>query len=287
MTSEYRSSRFYRRDLSYKLFRISVYALLIIGVIVVIVPFLWMISTSLKSLSDTLSPGFHFFPEKIVWSNYARVWELLPFGRFVVNSFIVSVSVTTIQILTSSLAAYAFSRLRWRGRDALFVLYLSSLMLPMQIAMIPNFFTLRVLNMIDTHASVILPQSFTVFGTFLLRQFFMTIPNSLQDAATIDGCSNLRIYWQIIMPLAKPGLLTLGVFSFMFSWNNFLWPLIMLNTRQRFTLPLGIVSFQGQFGTDWPVMMAAAFQSLIPVLVIYSFAQKRFIEGVAMSGLKG
>lgn len=287
MTSEYRKTGFHRQDLSYKLFRVSVYALLIIGVIIVIVPFLWMISTSLKSLSDTLSPGFKFFPETIVWSNYARVWELLPFGRFVVNSIIVSVSVTTIQILTSSLAAYAFSRLQWRGRDALFVLYLSSLMLPMQIAMIPNFFTLRVLNMTDTHVSVILPQSFTVFGTFLLRQFFMTIPNSLQDAATIDGCSNLRIYWQIIMPLAKPGLLTLGVFSFMFSWNNFLWPLIMLNTRQRFTLPLGIVSFQGQFGTDWPVMMAAAFQSLIPVLVIYSFAQKRFIEGVAMSGLKG
>lgn len=266
---------------------IIAYSLLVLGLVVVLTPFLWMISTSLKTMNEALSTRFHFLPQEYAWTNYATVWEVLPFGRFMVNSFIVSIGVTIIQIVTSSMAAYAFSRLKWRGRDAVFVLYLSSLMLPMQIAMIPNFFLLRTVNLIDTHVSVILPQAFTVFGTFLLRQFFLAIPQSLQDAAVIDGCGHSRIYWRIIMPLARPGLVTLGVFSFMFSWNNFLWPLIMLNSKELFTLPLGLVSFQGQFSTDWPVMMAAACQSLVPILVIYFVAQKSFVEGISLTGIKG
>ncbi len=275
--------RRYRRLLP----RVATYFLLGLGLLIVLTPFLWMLSTSLKSMSEALSVDFSFLPRDIRWENYTEVWRLLPFGRFFVNSFIVSIAVTTLQVGLSSMAAYAFARLQWPGRDIVFVVYLSSLMLPMQIAMIPNFFLLRTLGAVDTYLSVILPQSFVVFGTFLLRQFFLSIPRSLQDAALIDGAGHLRIYALIVMPLAKPGLATLGVFSFMFSWNNFLWPLIMLNSQRLFTLPLGLVSFQGQFSTNWPLMMAAACQSMIPVLMLYGLAQRHFIEGVTITGLKG
>lgn len=275
--------RRYRR-LAHKL---VTYFLLGLGLVIVLTPFLWMLSTSLKSMSEALSVDFSFLPRDVRWENYTEVWRLLPFGRFFVNSFIVSISVTTLQVGLSSMAAYAFARLQWPGRDIVFVVYLSSLMLPMQIAMIPNFFLLRTLGAVDTYLSVILPQSFVVFGTFLLRQFFLSIPRSLQDAALIDGAGHFRIYALIVMPLAKPGLATLGVFSFMFSWNNFLWPLIMLNSQRLFTLPLGLVSFQGQFSTNWPLMMAAACQSMIPVLILYGLAQRHFIEGVTITGLKG
>jgi multiple sugar transport system permease protein len=275
--------RRYRR-LAHKL---ATYFLLGLGLVIVLTPFLWMLSTSLKSMSEALSVDFSFLPRDVRWENYTEVWRLLPFGRFFLNSFVVSISVTTLQVSLSSMAAYAFARLQWPGRDIVFVVYLSSLMLPMQIAMIPNFFLLRTLGAVDTYLSVILPQSFVVFGTFLLRQFFLSIPRSLQDAALIDGAGHFRIYALIVMPLAKPGLATLGVFSFMFSWNNFLWPLIMLNSQRLFTLPLGLVSFQGQFSTNWPLMMAAACQSMIPVLILYGIAQRHFIEGVTITGLKG
>jgi multiple sugar transport system permease protein len=267
--------------------KVVVYALLGLGLIVVLTPFLWMLSTSFKTMSEALSVNFSFLPKELVWENYVEVWRLLPFGRFFVNSFVVSIAVTSLQVGLSSMAAYAFARLTWPGRDIVFVFYLASLMLPMQIAMIPNFFLLRTLGAVDTYASVVLPQSFVVFGTFLLRQFFLSIPKSLQDAALIDGAGHFLIYSRVVMPLAKPGLATLGVFSFMFSWNNFLWPLIMLNSQELFTLPLGLVSFQGQFSTNWPLMMAAATQSMVPVLILYGIAQRHFIEGVTITGLKG
>lgn len=265
----------------------GLYSILVLGLLVVLTPFIWMLSTSLQSMEQALSVDLIFIPENPQWSNYLQVWEVLPFARLSLNSFIVSISVTFIQVSFSAMAAYAFARLKWRGRDTLFFLYLSSLMLPMQVAMIPNFFLLRVFGLVNTLAAVVLPQAFFVFGTFLLRQFLLSIPQTFQDSAIIDGASHLRIFAQIIMPIAKPGIVTLTVFAFMFSWNNFLWPLIMVNSPRLYTLPLGLVSFQGQFSTNWPLMMAAAAQSMVPVLLLYAFAQRHFIEGATLSGIKG
>jgi multiple sugar transport system permease protein len=260
------------------------YACLTLALVVVLLPFLWMVSTSLKSLQETFSTRLDFIPLVPRWENYGRVWSILPFARYFLNSLIVAGCTTVIQVALGSLAAYGFGRLEWPGRDKVFVVYLAAMMIPGQVIMIPNFLLMSALGGLDTYAGIILPQSFTVFGVFLLRQFFKTIPKSLEDAALMDGCGHGRIYARIILPLAKPGLAALGVFSFMFSWNNFLWPLVVSYRESIFTLPIGLLSFQGQFSTDYPLMMAAACQAMLPILILYAIAQRYFIEGVAMTG---
>lgn len=264
---------------------IILYFFLFSGLLVMLTPFMWMLSTSLKELGKTFTTKIVLIPDKIVWSNYIEVWRILPFEKFFINSFIVSIIVTIVQLLLCSLAAYAFARLQWPGRDKVFLLYLAAMMVPSQVTLIPNFLMVKLLGGIDSYWGVILPQVFSVFGTFLLRQFFLTIPLSLEEAAIIDGCSHFKIYRSIILPLAKPGLAALGVFAFMFSWNNFLWPLVILNKESMFTLPIGILSFQGQFSTNWPLMMAGASQAMIPILIIYAIGQKYFIEGISLTGL--
>jgi multiple sugar transport system permease protein len=262
-----------------------VYFLLLIGLVVVLMPFIWMVSTSLKDISQTFTTKINIIPKKIIWMNYINVWKVLPFGRFFLNSFLVSTIITVVQVFICSMAAFAFSRLQWPGRDKVFVLYLAAMMIPGQVILIPDFLIVRFLGAINSLQGIILPQLFGVFGVFLLRQFFLTIPFSLDEAAIIDGCGYFKIYTNIILPLAKPGLAAMSVFSFMFSWNNFLWPLVVINDETKYTLPLGIVSFQGQFSTDWPMMMAAACLAMLPILIIYAFAQKYFIEGIALTGM--
>jgi multiple sugar transport system permease protein len=262
-----------------------VFVLLLGRLVIVLFPFVWMISTSLKPLSATFTTKIQLIPAAPLWDNYIKVWRIFPFGVFYMNSVIVSGTITLLQLLLCSLAAYAFSRLQWPGRDAVFLVYLAAMMIPSQVTLIPNFLFMRILGGIDRYWGIIVPQVFTVFGVFLLRQFFTTIPASLQEAALMDGCSHLRIYARIIMPLATPGLAALGVFSFMFSWNNFLWPLVVAYRESMFTLPIGLLSFRGQFSTDFPLMMAAACQAMLPVLILYAIAQKRFVEGITLTGL--
>lgn len=262
-----------------------IYLLLIAGLAVVLVPFLWMLSTSLKNMTEAMTNKVNFIPKNVVWRNYIDVWNVIPIGKFFLNSFVVSLTVTILQIFVCSMAAYAFSRLNWPGRDQVFVLYLAAMMIPGQVILIPDFLIIRFLGAINQLWGVILPQIFSVFGVFLLRQFFLTIPASLEEAAVIDGCNHFKIYSSIILPLAKPGLAALSVFSFMFSWNNFLWPLVVLNDESKFTVPLGILTFQGQFATNWPLMMSAACLAMLPILIIYAFAQKYFIEGIALTGM--
>jgi multiple sugar transport system permease protein len=182
------------------------------------------------------------------------------------------------------MAAFAFARLKWPGRDKVFVVYLAAMMIPGQVTMIPNFLLVRMLGGFDTYWGLILPQSFGVFSVFLLRQFFRGIPQSLEEAAIIDGASKWRIYASIIMPLSKSSLAALAVFAFMFSWNNFLWPLVITSKASMFTLPIGLMSFQGQYATDFPMMMAAACLSMLPILLLYSVAQRHFIEGITLTG---
>lgn len=260
---------------------------LTLGAITMVFPFLWTLSTSLKDLSEVFGFPPKLIGSKLHFENYIKIWDRFPFHVYFINSLKITVAVVVAQLVTSSMAGYAFSRLRFPGRDVLFGLYLATMMIPGQVTMIPNFILMRFLDLVDTHYSLILPALVSPFGTFLMRQFFKTIPAALEEAAKIDGCTPFDIYWRIFVPLSKPALATLGVFVFMGTWNDFLGPLVYINTQSKMTLPLGLASMQGMYSTDWPVLMAGTVLTLIPVIVIFLAAQDFFIKGVTLSGLKG
>ena len=262
------------------------YLILSIGAFIMIFPFLWMVSTSLKTEGATMVLPPQLIPNDISLDNYKRVAEAFPIMKFLFNSMLVAILSTLGQLLTASMAAYAFARLKFKGRDILFLLYLATLMVPSQITMIPQFILVSKIGWLDTYQGLIVPGIFTAFGTFLLRQHFLTIPKSLEEAAFIDGASHFRVFWQIILPLSKSALATLGIFSFMQSWNNFLWPLIIINDKNMMTLPLGLSNLQGRWATDWNLLMAGVVISVIPILIVYLSAQKYFVKGITLSGLK-
>jgi len=284
LTLEQSKKRKHRQELIKKI--ISYTFLSLLGV-TMILPFIWMISTSLKEAGEVFAYPPKWIPDKLLFSNYVQAWNAVPFGRFFINSIIVSVCVTFGQVLTSSFAAYAFARLEFPGRDKLFLAYLATMMIPGQVTMIPVFILLKTIGWIDTYYALILPGIFTAYGTFMLRQFFLTIPKDLEESATIDGCSKFGIYWRIILPLSKPALATLGTFVFLGAWNDFMWPLIVTNSMEMKTLPIGLASFQGLYTTDWSLLMAASVIVLAPVLLIYIFNQRFFTKGIVMSGIKG
>jgi multiple sugar transport system permease protein len=264
-----------------------------------IIPFVWMISTSLKEVDQISDFPLKWIPEPIKWKNYTDawflkqraadrpVWYLAPFARFFFNSIFIAVTVTLGQVFTSAMAAFAFARLQWKGRDKVFVSYLATMMVPGQVTMIPVFILIKKLQWVDTYQALILPAMFSAYGTFMLRQFFLSIPRSLEEAATIDGASTWKIFISIILPLSKPALATLTTFTFMGSWNSFLWPLVVTNSMEMRTLPVGVAVFQSQFGTQWALLMAGAMITLMPVLIIYIFNQRFFVKGIALSGMKG
>jgi multiple sugar transport system permease protein len=209
------------------------------------------------------------------------------FTAFYLNSIIVAVCVTVGQVFTSSLAAYAFARLHFPGRDKLFLGYLGTLMVPYVVTMIPVFILLRLMHLVDTYAALILPAMFSAYGTFMLRQFFLTIPTELEDAARIDGCGKWGIYANVILPLSKPALATLTTFVFLNNWNSFMWPLIVISSPEKKTLPIGLYAFMGQYDTEWTLLMAASLMVLLPVLVVFMLGQRYFVRGIVLSGLKG
>jgi multiple sugar transport system permease protein len=254
---------------------------------VVILPFVYMVASSLETIAQIGSLTPQFWPDPPQWVNYQQVWEQLPIGRYFLNSLIVAATITGGQLFTSSLAAYAFARLRFRGRSVLFAFYLGTLIIPSQVTLIPNYVLIRLLHWHNSYPGLIAPFVVSVFSTFLLRQFFLTIPADLEEAARIDGASHFRIYSQIMLPLAKPALATLVIFAFLGSWNNFLWPLVVIDSPDLTTVPLSIVAFQGQFTTAWNLLMACATLALAPVLIVYLLAQRYFIEGIALTGQGG
>jgi multiple sugar transport system permease protein len=260
---------------------------LILGSVVMLLPFIWMLSTSLKSAAEVFTYPPTWIPKTFVWSNFRDALTSLPFGRFYFNSFFVAISVTVLTLFTSSLAAFAFARLRFRGRDTLFLVYLATLMIPFPVLLIPNFITVRLLGWYDSYAALIFPPAFSAFATFLLRQFFKGIPTDLDDAARIDGASSLRIWWQIVLPNSTSALAALAIFIFLGNWNEFLWPLVVTNSDEMRTIPIGLTMFQGQFGVKWELLMAAAVVAMLPVLIVYILAQKWFIKGITMSGMGG
>ncbi len=267
-----------------------IYAALTLGAITMIAPFLWMITTSLSEQGAIFSERAwwkEWLPTVFVWKNYVDVWKVIPFGRFYLNSIFISVALTFGQVVTSSLAAYAFARLEFPGRDKIFFGYLGTMMIPGAVTMIPVFILLRYLGWIDTYKAMILPGIFTAYGTFMLRQFFLTMPKELEDAAKIDGCSYLRIFWHIIIPLSGPALATLTTFTFMGSWMSLMWPLIVVNTSEKYPLPVGLSYFQGLHNTNWELLMAATVMMMLPILVVFIFSQRFFVEGIKLSGIKG
>ena len=266
---------------------ILLHAALIAGSIVMLLPFVWMFSTSLKRPPEIFAYPPVWLPSQLAWDNYAATISAMPFGRFYLNSLIVTVSVTCLQILVSSLAAFAFARLRFRGREALFLLYLATLMIPFQVTMIPNFILVRWLGWYDTYQALILPTAFSAFSTFLLRQYFMGIPREMDEAARMDGASSWRIWWQIILPLSGPVLASLAIFVSLNSWNDFLWPLIITNSLEMRTLPVGLSTFQGQYQTNWNLLMAGSVIAMLPMLLVYIIGQRWFIKGITLSGLGG
>lgn len=271
--------------------KIGAYILLIIGAITMVGPFLWMVTTSLKEAGQIFSFQKNWWeewiPTSFVWENYVKASKVVPFGRFYLNSIFITVCTTFGQVATSAMAAYAFARLKFPGRDKIFFSYLATMMVPGAVTMIPVFILLRYMGWIDTYKAMILPGIFTAYGTFMLRQFFLTLPKDLEDAAKIDGCTYLGIFWRIILPLSKPALATLTTFTFMGSWMNFMWPLIVVNTQDKFPLPVGLAYFQSLHHTDWTLLMAASVMMILPILLVFIFNQRFFVEGIKLTGIKG
>lgn len=268
--------------------RVLAYLIMTLGALTMIIPFLWMLSTALKKPGQIFTMPPQWIPKPVVWSNFAKAWSSLPFAQFSSNSFKIAILTTLGALLSCSWAAYAFARLRFPGRDALFAVILATMMIPGQITMIPIFIVMKYLGWYDTHLPLWVPSFFgSAFGTFLLRQFFFSLPEELDDAAKIDGCNPFEIYWKIYLPLSKPALATLGVLTFLSSWNGLLGPVIYLKTIEKFTLMIGLSFFQGQYTTDYSLLMSGSIISLIPIILLYMVAQKYFVQGIALSGIKG
>lgn len=266
---------------------IALHLVLVIGSLIMLLPFFWMLSTSFKQPAELFTYPPTWIPEQLAWSNYEDALTSMPFDRFYFNSFFVATTVTIIQILTSSLAAFAFARLKFKGRDTIFTLYIAALMIPFPVLLIPNFIIVNKLDWLDTYWALIIPPAFSAFSTFLLRQHFKTLPMDLDESARIDGASSLRIWWNIIMPLSKTTIAAISILIFLGSWNDFLWPLVVTNSDEMQTVPVGLNSFQGQYSVKWNLLMAAAVVAMVPVITVYAFAQKWFIRGITMSGMGG
>lgn len=251
-----------------------------------LLPILWALSGSLKQQSEVATPAL--LPRDPQWSNYAAVFQVMPFGRMFGNTIVYAAGITAGQVFFCSLAGYAFARLRFRGRNVLFVAYLATLMVPLTVTVVPQFVLIRSLGWTDTPWALIVPGLFgNAFGTYLMRQFFRTLPAELEEAAVLDGCSPWQVYWRVLLPNAKPAVLVLAVLTWVNVWNDFLWPLVMIQRQEISTVTLGLVWMQGQYVSDWPVLMAASVLILLPLLLVYGLAQKAFVRGITMSGFGG
>jgi multiple sugar transport system permease protein len=248
-------------------------------------PFLWMFLTALKPANEVFSGSA--LGSEVRWRNFTDAWTLVPFGRFIANGFFVAIAGAALSVVVAVLSAYAFSRLRFRYRDRLFLLYVATLVLPQEVLVVPLFIMMNEAGYVDTYAALIVPFAFTAFGTFLMRQFFLTIPVEYEEAARIDGASRVRTLWSVLLPQLRAPLSVLGVFSFIGYWNSYLWPLIVINTQDKATVPLGLTMFTGEHGTQWTLVMAASTIAVVPSLFIVVLLQRQLMKGVSMGGFGG
>lgn len=273
--------------------RIPIHVIIMIGAISMVLPFLWMISTSLKSPQATFIPPNFFelrptwIPDEVILTNYVEAWREVPFPRYFLNTIIIAVCVVLGVLTTSALAAYAFAKFDFWGRETIFIFFLSMMIVPQAVYLVPSFIILSALGWVDTYLALIVPWLAQIFSIFLLRQQFRTVPNDYYDAALIDGCSRLGFLWRVLVPLSKPTLITIGLFALLGSWNTFIWPLIMTNSDKLRPIQVGLSYFAQEQGTEYGLMMAAATFCVTPVIIIYFIAQKQVIESYARSGIKG
>lgn len=264
----------------------STHLFIYILALIVLAPFIWMVLTSLKDIGEIFVYPPKWLPSKFKFENYKSAFEAAPFGTYYLNSLFVAAAVTIGQMITCSMAAFAFARLRFRGRDTLFYVFLGTMMIPYNVTMIPSFMVLYWLGWIDTYQALIVPGLASAFGTFLLRQFFLTIPKELEEAAYIDGAGKFQVLWKVIVPLSKPALATLAIFTFMGTFNDFIWALIVLSSDEMRTVQLGLAVFRDRYLTQWDLLMAGSVTAVMPILIVFFFAQKYFIKGITLSGLK-
>lgn len=263
----------------------SRHVILIIGAGFVVVPFLWMFTTSLQTRAETYT-NTSILPTSWHWENYLHAWEAAPFGQYYLNSIIMAVGIVTGHLVLDALAAYAFARLDFPFKNAIFVILLAALMIPTFVTIIPAYAIVADLGWIDSYAGLIVPRLADVFGIILLRQYFASIPMELEEAARIDGCSRIGTFFRIIVPLSTPAFATLAIFSFLFAWNDFLWPLLVTNTDEVRTIQIGLASFVGRYGTSWNYLMAGTLTATIPSIVVFLFFQRALVRGIASTGLK-
>ncbi len=267
-----------------RLIRVIPHALLGVASLAICLPFLWMLLTSLKLPADIYSG--ELWPSRFAWENYPRAWEAAPFARYFFNSVVVAAATVLLQVATSAAAAFAFARLHFFGREALFYLLLATMMLPEEVTLVANYMTLHRFHWLDTYYALVIPWAAGAFGIFLLRQFFAGVPDDLEDAARIDGCNRFGFFWRILLPLSRPALTTVGLFALVGSWNAFTWPLVVTNSWSMRTIQIGVSYFAQEMGTDYTLLMAAATFTVMPVLLLFAAVHRQFTSGIARSGLK-
>ncbi|HET6293150.1 MAG TPA: carbohydrate ABC transporter permease [Kribbella sp.] len=264
------------------------HTLLVIVALIFMAPLIYAIATSLKPADEVFTPTPDLIGSEVRWRNYVDAFQFAPFGRYFLNSLFVAVVGTVVVVVASSLSAYAFARLRFRGREQLFVLFLGTLMVPQEVLIVPMYWLMQSLGWVDSYWALIFPWAFTAFGTFLLRQFFLTVPEELEEAARVDGCGPFGAFLRIMLPLARPAIAVLTVFTFIAFWGSFLWPLIITNSvDQKGTVPLGLAQFVGQQGTQWNLMMAASILAMLPTVLLVILLQKHLVRGLLVTGLGG
>jgi len=265
----------------------TIYLLLSLGAILMLLPFVWMLSTSLKPANEVMAMPPVWIPSEFNWGNYLQALKIAPFDRYFVNSVIVTVLSTIGELITTILAAYAFSKMKFYGKNIIFAVLLGTMMVPTEVLLIPNFVTLSNLGWIDTYAGLVVPWTASVFAIFLLRQFFLGIPDELSYAAKVDGCSEFKFLWYVMVPLTRPALITITLLKVIGSWNAFLWPLIVTNSQEMRTLPVGLTAFTTEAGIKYELLMAASAMVIIPMIILFFFMQKYVVAGVTRSGIKG
>ncbi len=269
------------------LFSFFKWLILLTGAAAMLLPFLWMVITSIKINSDIISYPPVLIPNQITFERYRRIFNELNFGRYFFNSIYISVIVTAAVLFTSSILGYVFAKFDFKGKNFLFIAVLSTMMIPFPVLMIPLYLLIGKVGLVDNHLAIILPALFNTFGVFLMRQFMESIPNEFIEAGRIDGASEFKIFSRLILPQTKPALAAMAIFSFMWQWDSYLWPLISQSSSRNFTLPLGLATFSNQYYTDYGLVMAGATVSVIPIIIVFLFMQKRFVKGITMTGLKG
>lgn len=262
-------------------------AALLFFVLIINIPFFWMITTSLKVESEVLAYPPKLFPSTLNFDGYKYIWTLVPFARYFLNTVFVSMTIAVSKIILASLAAYAFAKIPFKGKNTIFYIFLGTMMIPMEVIIIPNYITLNIIGWLDTYWALIIPFVVGAFSIFLLRQFFMQIPRDLDDAAVLDGCGRIRYLFTIIYPLSKPALLTVGLYAFLASWNSFLWPLIVTNSDKMRVIQIALKALQDSWMIDWTSLTAASTIATVPIIIVFFFVQKQFLEGIAITGLKG